>query len=166
MAKQNPKPAPTKVEQPATTVATNDNIMEEIRNKNIGEASMVKVAQQQLKDEQDKRLIEDKKRKISEAMYINAKARLMLRARRREEAATKDYLTKTKELLDELTGTVDEKGETVKEPTLTIFQYEDKRREITKEKDKAFAESDRQFREELKELRYQFPNYYSYEWDN
>lgn len=166
MAKQNPKPAPAKVEQPATTVATNDNIMEEIRNKNIGEASMVKIAQQQIKDEQDKRLIEDKKRKISEAMYINAKARLMLRARRREEAATKEYLTKTKELLDELTGTVNEKGETVKEPTLTIFQYEDRRREITKEKDKAFAESDRQFREELKELRYQFPNYYSYEWDN
>lgn len=166
MAKQNPKPAPTKVEQPATTVATNDNIMEEIRNKNIGEASMVKIAQQQIKDEQDKRLIEDKKRKISEAMYINAKARLMLRARRREEAATKDYLTKTKELLDELTGTVNEKGETVKEPTLTIFQYEEKRREITKEKDKAFAESDRQFREELKELRYQFPSYYCYEWDN
>lgn len=166
MAKQNPKPAPTKVEQTATTVATNDNIMEEIRNKNIGEASMVKVAQQQLKDEQDKRLIESKKCKISEAMYINAKARLMLRARRREEAATKDYLTKTKELLDELTGVVDEKGETVKEPTLTIFQYEDRRREITKEKDKAFAESDRQFREELKELRYQFPSYYCYEWDN
>lgn len=166
MAKQNQKPAPAKVEQPATTVATNDNIMDEIRNKNIGEASMVKVAQQQLKDEQDKRLIEDKKRKISEAMYINAKARLMLRARRREEAATKEYLTKTKELLDELTGTVDEKGETVKEPTLTIFQYEDKRREITKEKDKAFAESDRQFREEMKELRYQFPSYYCYEWDN
>lgn len=166
MAKQNQKPAPAKVEQPAATTVANDNIMEEIRNKNIGEASMVKIAQQQIKDEQDKRLIEDKKRKISEAMYINAKARLMLRARRREEAATKDYLTKTKELLDELTGTVNEKGETVKEPTLTIFQYEDKRREITKEKDKAFAESDRQFREELKELRYQFPSYYCYEWDN
>lgn len=149
-----------------TTPEVEDKTMDQIRSNNIGEASLTVLANQQIKDEQNKRLVEDKKRKILEAQYINMKARLMLRARRREENATKTYLSETKELLDELTGIVDEKGNVTKQPSLTIFQYEEKRREITKKKEKAFNDSDKQFRDELKELRYQYPNYWSYDWDN
>lgn len=167
MAKQNQKAAAAAqtVQTPVVENPAEDNVMEEIRNKNIGEANLAVLAKEQLKDEQNKRLIEDKKRKIAEAEYINMKARLMLRARRREANATKEYLKETKEILDQLTGTTNEKGEVVP-PTLTIFQYEDKRREITKKKNEAFRDSDRQFSEEVKELRYQYPNYWSYEWDN
>lgn len=167
MAKQNQKAAAAAqtVQTPVVENPTEDNVMEEIRNKNIGEANLAVLAKEQLKDEQNKRLIEDKKRKIAEAEYINMKARLMLRARRREANATKEYLKETKEILDQLTGTTNEKGEVVP-PTLTIFQYEDKRREITKKKNEAFRDSDRQFSEEVKELRYQYPSYWSYEWDN
>ena len=140
--------------------------MDEIRSKNIGEASLTALAKQQIEDEQNKRLVEDKKKKILEAQYINMKARLMRRARRREESATKTYLSETKEILDELTGIVDEKGNVTKQPSLTIFQYEERRREITKKKEKAFNDSDKQLRDELRELRYQYPNYWSYDWDN
>lgn len=167
MAKnQKSQNAPAAVAAPQVENPVEDKIMDEIRSKNIGEASLAVLAQQQIKDEQNKRLVEDKKRKILEAQYVNAKARLMLRARRREERATKDYLTGTKELLDQLTGIVDDAGKVVSEPTLTIFQYEEKRREIRKKKDDAFRESSKQFDEEMKELRYQYPNYWSYEWDN
>lgn len=172
MAKNNVKPAAAaqpavqkpQVENPSAEIQE-DNVIDEIRNKNIGEANIAELAKQQLKDEQNKRLIEEKKRKIAEAEYINLKARLMLRARRREANATKDYLKETKELLNQLTGYTNDKGEVVA-PTLTIFQYEEKRREITKKKNEAFRDSDRQYSDELKELRFQYPSYYCYEWDN
>lgn len=149
-----------------TNPEVEDKTMDEIRSKNIGEASLTALAKQQIEDEQNKRLVEDKKKKILEAQYINMKARLMLRARRREESATKTYLSETKEILDELTGIVDEKGNVTKQPSLTIFQYEERRREITKKKEKAFNDSDKQLRDELRELRYQYPNYWSYDWDD
>lgn len=165
MANKNQKAAQTAQAQTTKVNDAEDNVMEEIRSKNIGEQSIAEAVDKQLKDEQNQRLIEDTKRKVCEAEYCNLKARLMLRARRREEKATKEYLTATKELLDQLRGYKNEKGEFVA-PTLTIFQYEDKRREITKKRKDAFSESDRQFREEMKELRYQYPQYWSYEWDN
>ena len=117
MAKnQKSQNAPAATTAPQVENPVEDKIMDEIRSKNIGEASLAVLAQQQIKDEQNKRLVEDKKRKILEAQYVNAKARLMLRARRREERATKEYLTGTKELLDQLTGVVDDNGKvTLKE---------------------------------------------------
>ena len=168
MANKNQKPqnASATTTAPQVENPVEDKTMDEIRSQNIGEASLTVLANQQIKDEQNKRLVEDKKRKILEAQYVNMKARLMLRARRREERATKEYLTETKDLLDQLTGVVDDKGKVVSETTLTIFQYEEKRREIRKKKDDAFRESSKQFDEEMKELRYQYPNYWSYEWDN
>lgn len=166
MAKnQKSQNAPAATTAPQVENPVEDKTMDEIRSKNIGEASLTVLANQQIKDEQNKRLVEDKKRKILEAQYVNMKARLMLRARRREEKATKEYLTETKDLLDQLTGVIDDNGKVVSEPTLTIFQYEEKRREIRKKKDDAFRESSKQFDEEMKELRYQYPNYWSYDWD-
>lgn len=168
MANKNQKAAQTVTTKPVdNTVDPNveDNVMDEIRSKNIGEQSIAEEVEKQLKDEQNKRLIEDTKKKVCEAEYCNLKARLMLRARRREEKATKEYLKDTKALLDQLKGYKNEKGEFVK-PTLTIYQYQDERRKITKKKIDAFNESQRQFNEELAELRYQYPAYWSYEWDN
>lgn len=167
MAKnQKAQNAPAATTAPQVENPVEDKTMDEIRSKNIGEASLTVLANQQIKDEQNQRLVEDKKRKILEAQYVNMRARLMLRARRREERATKEYLTETKDLLDQLTGVIDDNGKVVSEPTLTIFQYQEKRREIRKKKDDAFRESSKQFDEEMKELKYQYPNYWSYEWDN
>ena len=84
--------------------------------------------------------------------------------RRREEAATKQYLKDTKELLDNLTGYKNEKGEFV-DPTLTNYQYEEKRREATKKMKDAFRDSENQYDSELAELRAQYPGYYCYEWE-
>lgn len=161
MAKQEKNAQKT---APVATQNTETDVMTEIRNKNIGEAELAKTAYKRLQDEQNERLLEEKKRKIAQADYINKRARLMLRARRREEDVTKAYLTETKELLDQLTGYTDKDGKEVP-PTLTPNEYEDKRRECVKKKDKGINDSERQFREELNELRFLYPSYWSYEWN-
>lgn len=162
MAKQNKQAQTT---APAKLVeATEESVMDIIRNQNIGEKSVAEEVDKRMKDEKNERLIEDTKRKVSAAEYNNMKALLMLRLRRREERATKEYLKSTKELLDKLKGYTDEKGEFV-EPTLTIFQYEGERDKIIKAKREAFRDADKVYRDELSELRYQYPQYWSYEWD-
>lgn len=161
MAKQNKvTTAPVKPVE-----ATEENVMEIIRSQNIGEQSIAEEVDKQLKDEKNKRLIEDTKRKVAEAEYNNLKARLMLRKQRKEETAIKKYLGGTKELLDKLKGHTNEKGEFVS-PTLTIFQYNSERDKLLKEKREDFNEAKKQFGNELQELRYQYPNYWSYEWDD
>lgn len=161
MAKQNKT-----VAAPAKPIeATEENVMDIIRSQNIGEQSIAEEVDKQLKDEKNKRLIEDTKRKVAEAEYNNLKARLMLRKQRKEEAAIKKYLGGTKELLDKLKGYTNEKGEFVS-PTLTIFQYNSERDKLLKEKREDFNNAQKQYGEELAELRYQYPNYWSYEWDD
>lgn len=162
MAKQNkPSAAPAMVEQPANQ---EKDVMEIIRSGNMGEKATIEEVEKRIKDENNERLIAQMKSKVNEARYINLKARLMLHQRRAEEAATKQYLTATKEALDKLTG-VDKDGKYVN-PTLTIAEYEDERTAITKKKREAFAEAEKIFRKELNELRNQYPGYYCYEWDN
>ena len=143
---------------------TEENVMEQIRSKGIGGESIAQKVEQRLKEEQDERLIEETKRAVCKAQYTNLKALLQLRMRRREEAATKQYLKDTKELLDNLTGYKNEKGEFVN-PTLTNYQYEEKRREATKKMRDAFRDSENQYDSELAELKAQYPGYYCYDWE-
>lgn len=162
MAKQKNQAQTTAPAKPVE--ATEESVMDVIRNQNIGEKSVAEEVDKRMKNEKNERLIEDTKRKVAAAEYNNMKALLMLRLRRREELATKEYLKSTKELLDKLKGYTDEKGEFV-EPTLTIFQYEGERDKIIKAKREAFRDADKVYRNELSELRYQYPQYWSYEWD-
>lgn len=162
MAKQKNQAQTTAPAKPVE--ATEESVMDVIRNQNIGEKSVAEEVDKRMKNEKNERLIEDTKRKVAAAEYNNMKALLMLRLRRREERATKEYLKSTKELLNKLKGYTDEKGEFV-EPTLTIFQYEGERDKIIKAKREAFRDADKVYRDELSELRYQYPQYWSYEWD-
>lgn len=162
MAKQNKQAQTTAPAKPVE--ATEESVMDIIRNQNIGEKSIAEEVDKRMKDEKNERLIQDTKCKVAAAEYNNMKALLMLRLRRREERATKEYLKSTKELLDKLKGYTNDKGEFV-EPTLTIFQYEGERDKIVKAKREAFRDADKVYRDELQELRYQYPNYWSYEWD-
>lgn len=162
MAKQKNQAQTTAPAKPVE--ATEESVMDVIRNQNIGEKSVAEEVDKRMKNEKNERLIEDTKRKVAAAEYNNMKALLMLRLRRREERATKEYLKSTKELLDKLKGYTDEKGEFV-EPTLTIFQYEGERDKIIKVKREAFRDADKVYRDELSELRYQYPQCWSYEWD-
>lgn len=159
MAKQNQKQEVAKKVE-----LTAENVMDQIRSKNIGDQSINEQANKLLKDEQNERKVRETKRAIAKAQYTNLKALLMLRKQRLEEKAIKEYLNETKSYLDEFAGYTNDKNEFVN-PTITVAEYEDKITEAKKKKRDAFREAQKKYDTEYRELRNQYPEYWAYEWD-
>lgn len=159
MAKQNQKQEVAKKVE-----LTAENVMDQIRSKNIGDQSINEQANKLLKDEQNERKVRETKRAIAKAQYTNLKALLMLRKQRLEEKAIKEYLNETKSYLDEFAGYTNDKNEFVN-PTITVAEYEDKIAEAKKKKRDAFREAQKKYDIEYRELRNQYPEYWEYEWD-
>ena len=159
MAKQNQKQEVAKKVE-----LTAENVMDQIRSKNIGDQSINEQANKLLKDEQNERKVRETKRAIAKAQYTNLKALLMLRKQRLEEKAIKEYLNETKSYLDEFAGYTNDKNEFVN-PTITVAEYEDKIAEAKKKKRDAFREAQKKYDIEYRELRNQYPEYWAYEWD-
>lgn len=154
MAKDNKKPAEAKENKSAVTEMTAENVMEVIKNKNLMTDDAVKAAAEQI--EKDK--AEDQKREAMRAIkrfeYKNASALIELRKRRAEEKATKEHLTKTKEILDGYLA-----GKT------TRVESEKLEKEAEEAKRKAFKDIEQEFNQNYRELRDAYPGYYSYDWD-
>lgn len=137
-----------------TVELTADNIEEQIKSNNKMEDSIVSAAKEQIKKEADERKQNTMKIAILEATYINNRELLELRKRRKEATATKEALTETKKSLDKLTS-----GE------ITPREYEKEVNEIRKKKATAFSEIEKNHNELVCELRDNFPNSYSFEWE-
>ena len=134
----------------ATEVATTeDNVMEQIKSGNMLKESNVQAAIAEIEKQKDEKQKKDAMDMICVAKYNNIKALLELRARRREEKATKAYLSETKKVLDDaLAGKI------------TPTDYKKKRSELKEQRD-----SNRILDEELTELQNSFEGRYSYWWD-
>jgi hypothetical protein len=139
----------------ATEVATTeDNVMEQIKSGNMLKESNVQAAIAEIEKQKDEKQKKDAMDMICVAKYNNIKALLELRARRREEKATKAYLSETKKVLDEaLAGKI------------TPTDYKKKRSELKETCRKEQRESNRILDEELTELQNSFEGRYSYWWD-
>lgn len=139
----------------ATEVATTeDNVMEQIKNGNMLKESNVQAAIAEIEKQKDEKQKKDAMDMICVAKYNNIKALLELRARRREEKATKAYLSETKKVLDDaLAGKI------------TPTDYKKKRSELKETCRKEQRESNRILDEELTELQNSFEGRYSYWWD-
>ena len=139
----------------ATEVATTeDNVMEQIKSGNMLKESNVQAAIAEIEKQKDEKQKKDAMDMICVAKYNNIKALLELRARRREEKATKKYLSETKKVLDEaLTGKI------------TPTDYKKKRSDLKETCRKEQRESNRILGEELTELQNSFEGRYSYWWD-
>lgn len=137
-----------------TVELTADNIEEQIKSNNKMEDSIVSAAKEQIKKEADERKQNTMKIAILEATYINNRELLELRKRRKEATATKEALTETKKSLDKLTS-----GE------ITPREYEKEVNEIRKKKATTFGEIEKNHNELVRELRDNFPNSYSFEWE-
>lgn len=139
----------------ATEVATTeDNVMEQIKSGNMLKESNVQAAIAEIEKQKDEKQKKDAMDMICVAKYNNIKALLELRARRREEKATKAYLSETKKVLDEaLAGKI------------TPTDYKKKRSELKETCRKEQRESNRILDEELTELKNSFEGRYSYWWD-
>lgn len=148
MAKETKKAAGNEV------AVTEENVLDQIKNGNLMKEANVKAAIDEIEKQKDERQKNEAMNMICTAKYSNSKALLELRARRREEKNTKEYLTKTKELLDRvLTGKIT--------PTEHKKQRDDLREEFRKKN----RESDNQLTEEMQELRNSFEGRWQYWWD-
>lgn len=139
----------------ATEVATTeDNVMEQIKSGNMLKESNVQAAIAEIEKRKDEKQKKDAMDMICVAKYNNIKALLELRARRREEKATKAYLSETKKVLDDaLAGKI------------TPTDYKKKRAELKETCRKEQRDSNRILDEELTELQNSFEGRYSYWWD-
>lgn len=148
MAKETKKAAGNEV------AVTEENVLDQIKNGNLMKETNVKAAIDEIEKRKDEKQKNEAINMICAAKYSNSKALLELRARRREEKNTKEYLTKTKELLDNvLAGKIT--------PTEHKKQRDDLREEFRKKN----RESDNQLTEEMQELRNSFEGRWQYWWD-
>lgn len=148
MAKETNKSASTAV------AVTEDNVMEQIKNGNILAEANVKAAIEEIQKQKDEKQKKEAMDMICRAKYLNNKALLELRARRREEKNNKEYLTETKNILDEVLG-----------GKITPTEYKKKCDDLREEFRKKNRESDNQLREEMQELRESFEGRWQYWWD-
>ena len=148
MAKETKKPASEIV------VVTEDNVMEQIKNVNLLKEANVKAAIEEIEKQKDDKQKKEAMDMICTAKYSNSKALLELRARRREEKNNKEFLTATKNVLDEVLG-----------GKIPPTDYKKKREDLREEFRKKNRESDNQLREEMQELRESFEGRWQYWWD-
>ena len=148
MAKETKKPASNAV------AITEDNVMEQIKNGNLLKEANVKAAIEEIEKQKDEKQKKEAMDMICTAKYQNSKALLELRARRREEKNNKEFLTATKELLDEVLG-----------GKITPTDYKKKRDDLREEFRKKNRESDSKLSEEMQELRESFEGRWQYWWD-
>lgn len=148
MAKETKKPASEIV------VVTEDNVMEQIKNGNLLKEANVKAAIEEIEKQKDNKQKKEAMDMICTAKYSNSKALLELRTRRREEKNNKEFLTATKNVLDDVLG-----------GKITPTDYKKKREDLREEFRKKNRESDNQLREEMQELRESFEGRWQYWWD-
>ena len=133
---------------------TVESIEEQIKSANKMEETIVELAEKEIKEEQDAKKKSDLKRAILQATYINSRELLELKKRRAEEKVTKRCLEGTLEALTELKG-----------GKITPLEYDKKINDLVEDKRKDFKEIDDKHVELVKELRDNFPNYYSIDWE-
>lgn len=143
-----------KEETKVTEVINEVNVLDSIKNGNKMPEGLAKEVMQKIADEEKEKKSSELKSAILKAGYWNKKELLQLRSRRREEKITKDALTRSKEVLDKLCG-----GE------ITPTEYEKLLKESNIDKNKAVQESNKTYREELRELQNSLNGSYVYDWD-
>lgn len=131
-----------------------ENVMDVVRKGNLIDEEVIKLGDEKDDAEAKERKVRAYRQAKNQAKYSNLKDLLTLRARRREEKITKEKLTLSKELFDDLCA-----------GKITPNEYEEKRKESLKDIQKKFDESNKQLQKEIGELQGQFPGYWCYSWD-
>ena len=142
MAKENKK-APE-----ATTEVTAENVMEQIRNKNLMPEGIAEEVTKEIEEEERNAKKSDLKDAILRASCENCNALISLRKQRHEEKHLKTYLEKTKSLLDDL-----------KTGKLTVVEYNKAIQSAKDEKRKGYDEVQKEYSDNIKELRNSNPNF-------
>ncbi len=155
MAKNKTVAEATKKTPEVTNPVVNEESIEEtIKSENKMDEKVLNDALDTIQKEKDERKATILKQCICKADYINKRELISLKRRRAEANATKEALTASKEALDKLTG-----------GNITSAEYDKMLAEIDKKKEKAFSEAANKSEELVRELKDNYPSYYSYEWE-
>lgn len=140
----------------AAVELSEENVKDQVKNGNLLKDANVQTALENIKKKEDERQVREATNMIMCAKYVNTKELLQLRARRREEKATKEALSKSKELLDKALA-----GE------ITPTEYKAEKDKAIEEKKKAIQESNKELDNDMRELRNSYTGEYRYmaEWD-
>lgn len=131
-----------------------ENVIDSIKKGNVFQEEHVKAAIEQIQKGKDEKKKNEAVELICRADYANKKELLHLRARRREERITKEILTRTATLKDEVLA-----------GKHTLREFEILKSKLNEEKKKRYDESDRIYQEELRELKNSYEAGYAYYWD-
>lgn len=145
MAKEKKAAAQTaevKNEQNAQVETSIENIEEQIKAGNKFNEELAKKAAEKNAEDEEKRKVAELAQQQSIADWVNKRELLDLKKRRKEDRATKECLTKTKELLDDLNN-----------GKLTVLEYKNKIKGVYRDKFKTFDEIDKWFNDLVSELR-------------
>ena len=153
MAKQ--EKAPAKQEEVAAPVVINeDNVMDNIRNGNLMKEKNVQAALAKIEQEKDEKQQEELKNLISMSVYNNNKKLLQLRARRGEAKVTKEILTKTLDLKNQvLTG------------KMTMAEYKEAKSNLARYERDEMNKVSTALDKETTELQNSYEGRYRYYWD-
>lgn len=145
-----------KKEKTSTVELNEENVKDQVKAGNLLKDTNVQTALENIKKKEDERQVREATNMIMCAKYVNTKELLQLRARRREEKASKEALTKSKELLDKALA-----GE------ITPTEYKTEKDKLSEEKRKAIQESNKELDSDMRELRNSYTGEYRYlaEWD-
>lgn len=138
----------TKKAQEATEGVTVDNVMEQIRQKNLMPEGIAKEVADEIAEEEKKHKKSELKEAVLRASCENCGALISLRKQRREEKHLKTYLEKTKSLLDDLAN-----------GKLTVAEYNKAIQSAKEEKRKGYDEVEKEYNDNIRELRNSNPNF-------
>ena len=144
----------TKKVEVAKTVVDENNVLDTIKNGNKMPDGLADEVKNEIAEAEKTKKKSILKEKILKAGYWNKKELLQLRQRRREEKATKEALSRSKEQLDNLAA-----------GKITPIEYEEELKKSQQEKEKAIRESNEEYRKELRELQNSLEGDYVWDWD-
>ena len=152
MAKQEKDPA--KQETVAATTVDENNVMDSIRNGNLMKEKNVQVALAKIEEEKDAKQQEELKSLIGMVVYNNNKKLLQLRARRGEAKVTKEILTKTLELKDQVLA-----------GKMTMAEYKEAKSSLMRYEREEMSKVSNTLDKETQELQNSYEGRYRYYWD-
>lgn len=146
----------TKAAAQQTAVVNEDNVMDQIKSGNLMQDKNVQEALSQIEKETDEKKVREAKDMIMVAKYRNAKKLIELRSRRAEERVTKEFLTKSKEVLDKVLA-----------GKMTPMEYKAENKLNAKDEREAKRKIDEELAKNMAELRASYTGRWQYqsEWD-
>lgn len=157
MAKKEEKTATQ--QQSGTTV---DNVVEQLKKNNLV-TDVADKAAESIRQDEEKRKIDELKQVIKCANYLRTRELLNVRKDRAKSKITLDILKKRQELLARLVGKNDDGTEVAEDQRITPNQFRDLSKKIDEDQRKQMNELNTEFDGHINELQSAYPGYWYYE---